>query len=160
VIPKRLSRLALLAPLLCALAVLVSGSGCQTSCSNAETGGPEEFHGGSTDATGSVYESAPWNGNYLLFRPQKRYQLFHGLRGTPSVVQAWLGFSSAPLGGAGRGNISEGAGNEAIVEAVNDQFVVLRNDTCETFYLRVVASNPVESLPDAGGAAGAGGVGN
>jgi hypothetical protein len=56
-------------------------------------------------------------------------------------------------------------GNEAILEAVNEDYVRLRNDTCETFYVRLVAG--VLSADDGAGGAdaassgesGAGGAG-
>lgn len=153
---ERWSRLAFAAPLLAATLVLFAvHPGCTTTCSDPETGGPEEVRGGTTDATRSVYESAPWRGKYREFRPQKQYRFIHGLRGTPAVVQAWVGFSEQPLPND-MGNISEAAGNSAIVESVTAEHVQIRNDTCETFYLRVVASNPIEDV-NAGGASSAGG---
>jgi hypothetical protein len=147
------SRLAFLAPLLAAALVFsLANPACTTSCSDEETGGPEEIRGGTTDSTRSVYESTSFSGKYLKFRPNKRYKFFHGLRGTPAVVQAWVGFHEVPLNSdMETGNISEAAGNEAILEAVTSEYVTIRNDTCETFYLRLVASDPIES-----GAAGAG----
>jgi hypothetical protein len=142
------------APLLAAaLAFSLGNPACTTSCSDEETGGPEEIRSGTTDATRSVYESTSFSGKYLKFRPNKRYKFFHGLRGTPALVQAWVGFHEVPLNSdMETGNISEAAGNEAILEAVTSEYVTIRNDTCETFYLRLVASDPIES--------GAGGVGN
>jgi hypothetical protein len=151
---QRLSRFAFAAPLLSATLFFVAQApGCTTTCSDPESDDPEEFHGGVTDATRSVYESAPWDGKYLKFRTNKSYVIFHGLRGVPSVVQAWVGFDEAPLRRV-PGNASEAAGNEAIIEGVTDEFVQIRNDTCETFYLRVVASDPIEDTA-VGGSAGA-----
>lgn len=150
---KRPSRLAFVAPLLSvALLFVAQSSGCKTSCSDPEGDTPEEIQSGVTDATRSVYESAPWNGQWLEFRPNKRYVFVHRLRGIPSVIQAWVGFHSAPL--RDDHNVSEAAGNEAIVEYVNAEHFQIRNDTCETFYLRAVASDPIEDS-DVGGAGGA-----
>ena len=149
--PERSLRLVFGLPLLAAALALAHPS-CRTSCSDEETGDPEDIRTGTTDSTRSVYESTSFRGAYLEFRPNKRYRFFHGLRGTPAVVQAWVGFTEVPLGSTGRGNISEAAGNMAILESVTDEHVVIRNDTCETFYLRLVASDPIEG-------SGAGGAG-
>ena len=150
---KRLSRLAFVAPLLSvALLFIAQGSGCKTSCSDPEDSTPEDIHSGVTDSTRSVYQSAPWLGEWLEFRPQKTYRFFHGLRGVPVVVQAWVGFHRAPL--RDDQNVSEAAGNEAIVGDVTAEHFQIRNDTCETFYLRAVASDPIEDS-DVGGAGGA-----
>jgi len=154
----RFRRLSFCAPLLAVtLAFALANPACNTSCSDDASGPPEDVHAGTTDSTRSVYESASFSGTYLEFRPQKKYKFFHGLRGTPAVVQAWVGFSDRPLNENGQsGNISEAAGNEAILEAVTSEYVIIRNDTCETFYLRLVASDPVEDS-GAGGAGGSGG---
>jgi hypothetical protein len=149
------SRFAFALPLLAtALVLLGQIPGCKTSCDDDEEGDAEVVTTGTTDATRSVYESAPWAGKYLRFRPDKRYSFVHGLRGTPSVVQAWVGFDEQPLSNY-PGNISEAAGNEAIIESVTAERVQIRNDTCETFYLRLVASDPIDET-SAGGAASAG----
>lgn len=158
---QRSSRLAVVAPLLAAALVLVAvHPGCTTTCSDPEGDDPEDIHSGTTNAARTVYESAPWRGEYLKFRTNKSYRFFHGLRGTPAVVQAWVGFDAKSLHDNGSGNISEAAGNEAIIESVTAEHVTIRNDTCETFYLRLVASDPIEDVA-AGGApsAGAGGTG-
>jgi hypothetical protein len=157
-----LSRLAVVAPLLSAALVLIAvHPGCTTTCSDPEGDEAEDIHSGTTNRARTVYESAPWRGKYLKFRTNKSYRFFHGLRGTPAVVQAWVGFDEISLHDDGGGNISEAAGNEAIIESVTAEHVTIRNDTCETFYLRLVASDPIEDV-GAGGApsAGAGAGGN
>ena len=84
---KRVSRLASLLPLFAAALVLIAVySSCKTTCSDPEGDDYEAIHSGTTDATRSVYESAPWRGKYLKFRPNKRYRFFHGLRGGYSLT--------------------------------------------------------------------------
>ena len=150
---KRLSRLAFVAPLLSvALLFIAQSTGCYTSCSDAAGDTEEDVRNGVTDSTRSTYQSAPWNAEWLEFRPNKRYRFFHGLRGVPGLIQAWVGFHGAPL--RDDKNVSEAAGNEAIVEYVNAEYFQIRNDTCETFYLRAVATDPLEDS-ETGGAGGA-----
>jgi hypothetical protein len=149
---KRFSRLAfVLPPLSVALLFISQSSGCKTSCSDPEGDTPEVVQSGVTDATRSVYQSAPWLGEWLEFRPNKSYEFIHGLRGVPTVLQAWVGFHRAPL--RDDHNVSEAAGNEAIFQDVTAEHFQVRNDTCETFYLRVVASDPIEES-EVGGAGG------
>jgi hypothetical protein len=72
-------------------------------------------------------------------------------------VLSYVGFSSSPLAADGSGNISEAAGNEVLIERVDDEIVRVRNDTCETFFLRVVALAPagIAAAPSSTGEAGA-----
>ena len=60
---------------------------------------------------------------------------------------------------SGGGGFAEGSGNEAMFEVRDDETLIVRNDTCADFYLRVVATTfggePAEanvdaSTPDAG----------
>ena len=140
-------------PLLAALLALgtLAAPGCRTSCDDAEEGSAERVTDGTTDAASGVYESAPWNGAYHEFLPQKRYEFVHGLAGVPRIVQTFVAFDETPLGERAHGNVSEAAGNEVIIEGVDATSIRVRNDTCETFFLRVAASDP-EAAPEAGGA--------
>jgi hypothetical protein len=133
--------------------VLGAGPGCNTSCDDAVKE-VLEVTSGVTDPTGSVYESSAWEGEYLEFVPQRKLRFFHGLRGIPRSVQVYIGFHPAPLTPEGGRNISEAAGNIAIIEEVNAEYVQIRNDTCETFYTRLVAANPT-LVSDPDGSAGA-----
>jgi len=138
------------APMAAAVCVLLGlASGCRTSCDDAVDGPAERVTSGLTDAAGSVYESVAWDGSYHEFPPQKRYEFVHGLRGVPRLVQTFVSFSETPFARE-NGNISEAAGNEVIFEGVDATSIRVRNDTCETFYLRVAASAPFDE-----GAAGA-----
>ncbi len=134
-------------PLLPALLlVALAHVACSTSCDNTEDG-PAQAISADSNSAPDVYESSPWNSEWLRFKPQKRYRFLHGLEGVPTLLQAWVGFDPNPLAGH---SASEGVGNIAVWECVNERFVQLRNDTCETFYLRVTAANPVppDEMPD------------
>ncbi len=93
------------------------------------------------------YRSSPVEGPWLHFPGGRRYQLAHHLGTEPTRYEAYLAFEER--------NPSEftiGSGNSARFRAVDDQYLVIENDTCAGFYLRVVASAPA---PSAAGTAGA-----
>jgi hypothetical protein len=131
-----------------------AGLGCDTSCDDGgdKSDPPVVYEGGSTDAALSYYESDSWDGPYLKFPPQRTYDFHHGLGRRPFAVLSYVGFNESPLGN-GNGNISEAAGNEVIIEWVDEQVVRVRNDTCETFYLRIVALAADEAADASGGGA-------
>ena len=128
--------------------------GCETSCDDGGESDdpPVAYDGGSTNAALTYYESDAWDGPYVRFPPQRTFDFHHGLGRRPGAVLTYVGFSSSPLGMDGNGNISEAAGNEVIIEWVDDEIVRVRNDTCETFYLRVVAMAPEDGGASDGGA--------
>ena len=72
-------------------------------------------------------------------------------------VDAYLSFHEQPLGERG-GGLSASAGNQAIVERLAEDELIVKNDTCSEFYLlvRLEASDAAE-VPQAG-RAGAGGA--
>jgi hypothetical protein len=154
---QRLRRSAVVSAALALVLVPISGSaglGCDTSC---DDGGDKSdpavvYEGGSTDDALSYYESDSWDGPYLKFPPQRTYDFHHGLGRRPYAVLSYVGFSESPLRD-GNGNISEAAGNEVIIEWVDEQVVRVRNDTCETFYLRLVALAGDQADTASGGAA-------
>ncbi|HLV66355.1 MAG TPA: hypothetical protein VKY73_11115 [Polyangiaceae bacterium] len=145
-----LRSLALLLPLLVGPS---GGLGCASSCADAVDETPVPVREGTRD--GWCYETAPWDGTYLEFPPQRRFEIHHDLGRVPPVVVTYVGFEATPLVDGGNGEIAETAGNIAVIEAVTDEIVRVRNDTCETFYLRVVACAPDAPLTPEGGDAGA-----
>lgn len=157
------SRVPAFARCLClgAVLLLVPGAGvaCNTSCDDGDgpNAPPVVYEGGTSDPAEGYYESDAWDGGYLRFPPQRTYDLHHGLGRRPGAVMSYVGFDASPLGATGNGNVSEAAGNEVIIEWVDDQVIRVRNDTCETLYLRVVAFAPnAPDAPDSGDAGAAG----
>jgi hypothetical protein len=139
------------------LSVPGAGPGCHTSCDDGDDSDdpPVVYDGGTRDEALTYYETHAWDGRYLRFPPQRTYDLVHGLGRAPTAVMSYVGFNETPLGATGNGNVSIAAGNEVIIEWVDDSVIRVRNDTCETFYLRVVALAPNEPVVDgAGGAEG------
>ena len=118
-----------------------------------EEGDPVYYAGGRTDPTGTRYESTPLYGTWLHFPGGRRYRLRHSLVDAPSEVLVYLAFREDPLREGEPGNVSLAAGNAALIEAAEEDFIQVRNDTCSEYYLRVTA----EVTWGAGGEAGAGG---
>lgn len=124
----------------------LAASSCSPPCSSADTD-PVRVTERSPTSTDTVYESTPWDGTYLHFPGGRRYQLEHGLGVRPHVVVTYLAFYEKPLPG---GNVAESAGNQAVIEVVDDEIIQVRNDTCAEFWLRVVAMTGDATASDAG----------
>ena len=128
--------------LLCAgaLALALWTTACGTSCDREGDDEDILFKGGSVNASGTVYETSGWEGPLLHFPTGRRYLLVHRLGSVPQSVQTYVAFDQRP------DNLSESAGNQAVIESVDDTQVVVRNDTCAEFFLRVVATAFGETL--------------
>lgn len=149
-----------------------SAPACQTSCDDAVDRTPEVFDGGQTDASGTLYQSADWQGRYLKFPPRRVFEFVHHLRQTPFIVMPYVAFSPCPYAPEGTcaddkhpaKQSAPAAGDLAPITAVNETSFRVTNNTCETFYLRVTAyagnfeaAGGSTSLDDDAGGNGAGG---
>lgn len=134
-------------PLACVLGLLV-GSGCSPPCNTTDSD-PVRYGAGSVSADGTTFTTSPWEGPYLDFPPGRRFQLEHHLGVAPPIVVTYLALDEYPLSG---GNTSESAGNQAVIERVDDEIIQIRNDTCAEFWLRVAAMTGPSGAPvgDAG----------
>jgi hypothetical protein len=123
-------------------------SGCSTlNACEASDDEPVAYKGGIT--ADGYYLSSAWSGPFLSFPAGKRYALYHGLGCVPMHVAVWVSFSE---NGAGEGSsMAPSAGNMSIVEAVTEQYIQVKNDTCSDMYLLVEASG---CLPSDGGVEG------
>ncbi|MCC6904167.1 MAG: hypothetical protein IT377_34685 [Polyangiaceae bacterium] len=108
---------------------------CSAPCETADSD-PVRFEGGALTADGATYSTSPWDGPYLHFPAGRRFQIEHQLGVTPPVVLTYVAFDEHPFAGS---NASESAGNQTVIERVDDEIVQVRNDTCSEFWLRVVA---------------------
>ena len=137
----------------CALLVpsLVS---CTQNCPRESEDTPKRYTGGNTSPDRTYYETNDWKESFVDFPAGRRLALVHGLRETPIELRSYLAFDAHPFPQNGAGFVAESAGNQVLIEDVNDEFIRVRNDTCEHFYLRIVASTDL--VDD--GAGGAGGV--
>jgi hypothetical protein len=125
---------------------------CSSSCPR-EDEDARPFTGGNTTADRTYYETNAWNEKFVDFPAGRRLALVHGLARTPIEVRSYLAFSAKALPEDARGVVAESAGNQVLIQRVNEESVDVRNDTCEHFYLRLVAS----TVPDPEGSGGAGG---
>jgi hypothetical protein len=116
---------------------------CGTTCDRGDVNEQIRFEGGNVNPSGTVYETSGWDGPLLHFPTGRRYELVHHLRSLPEFVNTYVAFEERPE------NLSESAGNQVVIERVDDVAVVVRNDTCAEFFLRVVAGTSGETL-DAG----------
>jgi hypothetical protein len=125
------------AAVLFASIVALLSLGCAQDCETTSSASVA-YKGGTVDATGTVYETGAWDAPWLHFPPGRRFVLEHDLGTQPYVVNTYLSFSENPL--TSSNNASESAGNQAVIEAVTDTFVRIRNDSCADFYLRLTAA--------------------
>lgn len=141
--------------------------GCDLGC-DKESGdkAPTLYTGGRVNVDRTIYETNDWNEEFVSFPAGRKLLIEHGL-GTEPEIFTWLAFVEEPLKRGldteddKEGNAAESAGNMVIIQKLNDQFVQVRNDTCQDFFLRLVAisSGDFESAPGQGGADGAEGAG-
>jgi len=127
---------------------------CKTSCDDADTT-KTTVTDGIRNSSLTVYESAAWDGRYLEFRPEKELVFKHGLRAVPFNITSYVGFSPCPLARPNvcsddlepSGEVAEAAGDLSPISDVTEQSFTIRNNTCETFYLRVTAEAREEAGP-------------
>jgi hypothetical protein len=155
-VAHRLARAAL-----CSL-VMLSSPGCLGPTCDRDRGEPLRYEGGHTSTSGDFYETNALDEPFLHFPSGRSYELVHGLGAAPSEFHAYLAFAECPLsrsvrnaGGSprcepvdedsGGGGFAEGAGNEAIFEVRGADTLIVKNDTCAEFYLRVIANTRLET---------------
>lgn len=113
-------------------------TGCDT---NPDANPASDFRGGKRYdlAGGPVYETSPADGGHLNFSAGSQFRVYHQLGGRPITVQLWVSFSSS---GTKDGNEAVPAGNMAEVLCINEEFILVRNNSCGEYWLRVVARDP------------------
>ena len=138
-----------LAGVACGLATFWLTSACQTSCANNDQQ-PIRYVDGTTRTVGTqrVYESTPFNGEWLHFPGNRRFLLTHTLGTTPySSLMMFIAFDSHPISGDA-GDVAIATGDVAVVERIEPDSLQIRNDTCSEQYLYVKATAEID--PDAG----------
>ena len=98
-----------------------------------------------------VYETSPAAGPFLPFEGGTVWHLHHALGRVPTSVQLYTSFSAHPNESYAGGS-SPTAGNETLILDVDENDLVVKNDTCSGFWLRVVATAdvPLDAGVDAG----------
>lgn len=131
-------------------ALYLPASGCGPACSAAD----RYYDGGTTLKSGAetIWETNPIDGAFLPFEGAVLYHLHHGLGVKPYATEITLSFSDHPEV-AGNGGYAQSAGNQVLVLSATDQEVVIKNDSCASYYFRAV----IRAIPGdgAGGDAGA-----
>jgi hypothetical protein len=128
---------------------------CGSSCPREAEDTAKRFTGGTTSPDREHYETNAWDEPFVDFPAGRRWALVHGLRTTPIDLKSYVAFKSKPLPENGKGFVAESAGNQVLIEGVDEETIRVRNDTCEHFYLRLVASTvPSTDVPEGTGGAG------
>lgn len=121
-------------------------------CSSCPPAQPAERYSGGHVYARAFYETNALDEPMLPFRAGEAYEIEHRLGVVPLTVLPYLSFVQRPdleSEKSGVKHVALGSGNEALIVDQTEEMVVVRNDTCADFYLRVV----VEGIP-LGGAAG------
>jgi hypothetical protein len=121
------------------LVSLLAACGCSSLDNCPEAQPAREITTGKTDKATLVYESAP--ANALDEFPAKTQLWFkHDLGVKPLIPKVYLSFSAIGTNDKGGGSITESAGNQALIDCYDANYIVVRNDTCEPdFHILVVA---------------------
>jgi hypothetical protein len=142
------------------LVVFTAGAGsfaCSPACDTSDEANAPSAHEAGTAVNG-VYFSSSSHGTLLSFPGGKRYDLYHHLGFEPIQVQMYWSFASVGIGTTDQsdsGSLSPAAGNSALIQLKNDQYIRVKNDSCVDYWLLVVASGDPREM-DAGGAVDAG----
>jgi hypothetical protein len=111
---------------------------CQTSCSSGNQE-PIRFSDGITRADLGTYESTPYDGEWLHYPSNRRFEFPHNLGTADYEIQAFVAFSSHPVAtdGLGASDIAVAAGDIMVIERKTNDTLLVRNDTCSAEYLYV-----------------------
>ncbi len=142
---------------------LTSSTAASLGCSDCSVHGqaPVVYEGGTTNPSRTIYQSSAVEAPLLHFPQGRVYEFHHGLGAAPVTVDIFVSFCEQ-LGTCENSaskvapdNVSLSAGNQSLIEAWDDEIILIRNDTCENnFYLRVVAIADPDEVEAAGGQGG------
>ena len=135
-----------------AVATTAIAAGCETfvphMCDRSDQDNPWlEYDGGTTTcaadggSTDCVYQTSPYDGEWLLYKGGMRYELYHGLGTTPTQPPTVsLSFDEHGTGGAG-GGFAPSAGDQSMIEGVDATVIRLVNNSCVDYFVRVTAQS-------------------
>lgn len=126
----------------CALGAGLALLGCESACPRETEKVATPYELGTTNAQGTLYETNAWDEPFVHFPAGRRVALYHGLADVPVEIRSYLAFKACPFPADENepGFVAESAGNQVLIERVDREVVRVRNDTCEEFWLRLVAS--------------------
>ena len=130
--------------------------GCESTCPRETEAVPTPYEAGNTNAAGTLYETNAWDEHFVDFPAGRRLALRHGLGDVPVEIRSYVAFKADPFpeDETKPGFVAESAGNQVLLERVDDEVIRVRNDTCEHFYLRLVASTDSVTATDGAGGSG------
>lgn len=126
------------APALLMLAAIGGLCACSSDACQRSGQEPQIYEEGRTTSDETFYETSGFDGTFLFFPSGRTYKLPHGLRSTPTDVGIYLAFVPNPREAGSL--IAPSAGNQGGIQAVDDRFVTVRNDSCAEFFVRVTAT--------------------
>ena len=134
------------------LSIALGLAGTETLACSAPCASTTHYYaGGDTKPSGASmrYESSPDSGPFLPFQGGAAIHFKHEMGVRAQSVEVYLSFNQYPLG-EGAGGYSLAAGNQALVLGSDEHEIVIRNDSCSAYYIRVVlTSEPTTSGGDA-----------
>jgi hypothetical protein len=125
-------QLAVIAAALSSLAACQPGTGSEI-CARPESAEPTDYTGGTIED--AIYMSSDWHGDLLSFHGGAYYRIHHGLGVMPRHWHIYLSFSRNGMTDA---SISEAAGNQAEVKAIDEQSITLVNGSCADYWMLVM----------------------
>lgn len=141
-----------LRPLLIMLAAAVAGFGCSPACDTSdEANAPTRHEAGA--AVNGVYASSSSHEGLLPFAGGKRYDVVHHLGFEPIQVQLYWSFAEGGIGvdsQKDKSSLTPAAGNSALIQLKNEEYIRVKNDSCADYWLLVVASGDPRQM-DGGG---------
>lgn len=134
-------------------------SACQNSCGSGNQQ-PILYVDGkihtSADGLSRIYESTPFDGEWLHFPSYRRFKLQHNLGTVDYSPQMYIAFGSNPIPANGdAGDVALASGDVALIENLGSCSMQVLNNTCSEQYLYVRIQVPVaiDTGLDAGGCA-------
>jgi hypothetical protein len=81
--------------------------------------------------------SSDWDGELLDFAGGAYYEIHHSLGEMPREFQFYLSFERD---GLGSGSLTESAGNQAEVKAIDEESITVVNGSCAAYWMLAVVS--------------------
>jgi hypothetical protein len=133
---------------------------CSPACDTSdEENDPARHEGGMT--VNGIYASSSSHDQLLPFPGGKRYDIVHHLGFEPLLVQLYWSFSVGGIGSDaqidGKSSLTPAAGNSALIQLKNAEYIRVKNDSCVEYWLLVIASGDPRVM-DAGDTVEAGAI--
>jgi hypothetical protein len=92
-----------------------------------------------TDGTARIYETSPYDGEWLDFQSNRRFLINHNLGTIDYSIDARIAFSSNPVpkDSDASSDVAIASGDVIVVEKMTPDSLQVRNDTCSQQYLYI-----------------------